>query len=202
MKTVAVVPVKGLTETKGRLAGELFPQERSVLTLETLAHVIGAIQASGAVDELAVITPDGEELDLPGSVRVIIQKGTGLNNSLEEGRDWATESGADALLIAFADLPLLLPSDVASMVHMAAEPGTVVLAPDRHRQGTNLLLTHPVRLAQFSFGQESYARHNELNRARGAEVRSYFAEGTAVDIDTPDDLALLGVRAWGLGVGC
>ncbi|MDQ6693925.1 MAG: 2-phospho-L-lactate guanylyltransferase [Chloroflexota bacterium] len=202
MKTVAVVPVKGLAETKGRLAGELYPQERSVLTLETLAHVLGAIQASGVIDHVAVITPDAEELDLPSTVHIIKQTRNGLNNLLEQGRQWAEQMRADALLITFADLPLLTPGDVAAMVAMGEERNTVVLAPDRHKQGTNMLLTHPVQLAQFSFGENSYSRHKELNRAQADAVESYFSDGTSIDIDTPDDLALLGVRVWGLGVGC
>ncbi|MDQ3929730.1 MAG: 2-phospho-L-lactate guanylyltransferase [Chloroflexota bacterium] len=191
MKTVAVVPIKSLLQAKSRLAGMLTPTERAGLAREMLALVLDAIQQSGVIAGVAVISPRPEELHLPPGVTPLLQMEEGLNALLEQGRDWATAQGADALMLAFADLPLLLPTNIQSIVPIAKSPNTVVLAPDRHEQGTNLMLLHPPALIPFSFGPNSYDAHRAAALAAGARLEVYRSCGTALDIDTPDDLACL-----------
>jgi 2-phospho-L-lactate/phosphoenolpyruvate guanylyltransferase len=191
MKTFAMIPVKGLHNAKTRLASVLSPQERGDLVGEMLAHVLGALRASGAIDSIAVVSQQQGELDLPPFVSVIQQTEQGLNNLLEQGRAWAEAGSADALLVLFADLPLLAPQDIAAMVHEGENTGTIVVAPDRHGSGTNALLSHPVELAQFAFGPSSFEAHVALAKSVGAQVRVYHSAGTELDIDTLDDLARL-----------
>lgn len=191
MRTVAVVPVKSLRESKSRLAGALSPEERASLTLGMLGHVLWAVERSGIVSGIAVISPEPGRLALPSGVICIEQARIGLNNLLEQGREWAIAEGADALMVVFADLPLLSPQDVADVVHLGRSAGTVVLVPDRHGQGTNLMLAHPVSIARFAFGADSYTRHQTEASRAGAHVQTYTSGGTALDIDTPDDLLCL-----------
>ncbi len=169
----------------------LTPTERAGLAREMLALVLDAIQQSGVIAGVAVISPRPEELHLPPGVTPLLQMEEGLNALLEQGRDWATAQGADALMLAFADLPLLLPTNIQSIVPIAKSPNTVVLAPDRHEQGTNLMLLHPPALIPFSFGPNSYDAHRAAALAAGARLEVYRSCGTALDIDTPDDLACL-----------
>jgi 2-phospho-L-lactate guanylyltransferase len=115
----------------------------------------------------------------------------GLNNLLEQGRDWAVEAGADALLTIFADLPLLAPEDISQMAAEAGELNTVVLAPDRHHCGTNAMLSHPPAAARFAFGPSSLDAHLALAEAAGAAVRIFSTPGLSLDIDTLDDLGYL-----------
>ena len=191
MKTVAVIPVKGLHNAKTRLATVLSPQERGALVGEMLSHVLDALRASGVIDSIAIVSQQRDELDLPPYVAVIPQTRQGLNNLLEEGREWAQTEGADALLVLFADLPLLTPQEIASMVREGESTGTIVLAPDRHGSGTNALLSHPVGLAHLAFGPSSFEAHMALAKSAGAHVRVYRSAGTELDIDTLDDLAWL-----------
>jgi 2-phospho-L-lactate guanylyltransferase len=189
VKTVAVVPVKSLREAKSRLSGALTPQERATLTHDLLDHVLGAIYESGAVDAVGVISPDFYGLSLPLWVVPIEQTKQGLNGLLEHGRAWAISEGADALMVIFADLPLLAPGDIRNIIELGKPGGTVVLAPDRHGQGTNIMLSHPVELARFAYGPHSFQAHQTLAREAGAYVEIYDSPGTALDIDTPDDIA-------------
>jgi 2-phospho-L-lactate guanylyltransferase len=188
MKTVAIVPLKRLSEAKGRLAGALTGQARAELAREMLGHVLEAILMSECVHVTAVISPE-EELQLPPGVTLIEQKGSGLNNILEQGRRWAIEQGADALLIVFADLPRLSAAEIKEMVESGSEPKTIVLAPDRRGEGTNALLSNPPSLARFHFGSHSYARHLRSAARAKAHAITYTAPGTTLDIDTPEDLA-------------
>jgi len=80
---------------------------------------------------------------------------------------------------------------VAALLALAERPPVAVLAPDRHGTGTNALLLRPPAALPFAFGVGSLARHRAVARARGLLSRSYDAPGTALDLDTPADLAEL-----------
>ena len=189
MKTVAVVPVKSLQETKSRLASALSPEERSALTLSMLNHVLATIRESGVISSIGIVSPNSAELQLPDDIAVIEQTRSGLNNHLEEGREWAISNGADALMIIFSDLPLLTPDDIRAIIDIGEVKGTVVLAPDRHGGGTNIMLTHPASLSTFAFGQGSYHKHRAQTLAEDCRIETYISDGTSLDIDTPEDLS-------------
>jgi 2-phospho-L-lactate guanylyltransferase len=191
VRTVAVVPVKRLSEAKSRQASILSPEERALLALDLLTHVLDILLASPEIEAVAVISPRPEELHLPPGVTQIVQEREGLNELLEQGREWAVERRADALLILFEDLPLLSLGDISRIAQMGEKRGTIVLAPDRHGSGTNALLSHPVTLARFAFGPGSFDAHRRSATKSGAMVQVYRSAGTGLDIDTPDDLDYL-----------
>ena len=191
MKIAAIVPVKSLAEAKSRLAGELSPTQRAELARAMLSHVLEVVIQSREVSSLAVISPNPGEIVLPPGVTSIKQDRHGLNNLLEQGREWALREGADAIMVIFADLPLLSPFDISGMVRLGQPRDSVVLAPDGRRVGTNVLLAHPVALARFAFGPDSYAKHTMLHQQVGAVIKIYSSTGTSLDIDTPDDLSYL-----------
>ena len=189
MKTLAVVPVKSLQEAKSRLTAALSPEERSALTLNMLNHVLATITESGVISKIGIVSPNSAELQLPKDIAVIEQMRSGLNNHLEEGREWAISNGADALMIIFADLPLLTPDDIRAITNIGKARGTLVLAPDRHGGGTNIMLTHPASLSTFAFGQGSYQKHRAQTLPDRSRIKTYISKGTALDIDTPEDLS-------------
>lgn len=191
MKTVAVVPVKRLQEAKTRLAEALTPEQRAALTLEMLHHVLGTISRSGVVDVVAVVGPTAEGLELPPNIIHVKQTIPGLNHALGQGKEWAIARGAEAFMVVLGDLPLVTPDDITSIVQLGSVDRTVVLAPDRHNAGTNIMLVHPVSMARFAFGVESYPKHIRLHREAGARVETYVSPGTAFDIDTQEDLKFL-----------
>ncbi|CAA9553710.1 MAG: hypothetical protein AVDCRST_MAG19-1042 [uncultured Thermomicrobiales bacterium] len=202
---VAVVPIRGLASGKTRLAGELPPEAREALTRRMLRGVVGAALASGAVDAVAVVSPDPATLALaaeldPAAVPLAQDMAVpGLNPAIAAGRDWALGWGAATLLVLFGDLPLLVGHDVRRLLSPAAP---VVLAPDRHGAGTNALVLRfdapdAVRF-RFGFGAGSCPRHAAEAARLGLSVAISTAPGTAFDLDTPEDLrALLEAEAWG-----
>ena len=206
-RVVAVVPVRGLRTGKTRLAGDLPPDAREALTRRMLRHVILAALGSGVVDAVAVVSPDPEALALaeaitPGRVVPLPQDPTmpGLDAAVSLGREWAHARGAGGALVLFGDLPLLTGEDVR---HLVEREAPVVLAPDHHGTGTNALL---LRLGddadgalafRFRFGPGSYARHVAEARRLGLRVETSLGDGTAFDLDTPEDWrALIGTGRW------
>lgn len=191
MKVAAVVPVKSLVQAKSRLAGALTPQERVTLMLGMLWHVLDAIAQSDGVESMGVISPDADLPALPHGALRIEQPEPGLNKGLERGREWAVAQGADTLLVLFADLPLLSHEEIAEMISLCREEGTVVLAPDRHGTGTNAMLARPPSIARLAFGRDSFAAHISLHEEVGVLIKTYSSPGTSIDVDTPEDMAYL-----------
>jgi len=192
VRTIAIVPIKALTATKTRLAAALDPPDRAALTLRVLGGVLAALDTPGIAERL-VVTPDAAVLQAAqaaGATR-LRQDGEGLNEGLAQGRAWARAAGAEAILIVLGDLPLLGRDDVAALLALADRPNVAVFAPDRHGTGTNALLLRPPDALPFAFGVDSLARHRAGAQARGLLSRSYDAPGTALDLDTPADLAEL-----------
>lgn len=185
----AVVPVKDLRGTKSRLAPVLDPAARAGLTLYMMGRVVTRALEAG-VDAVGVVSPDPIVLDeaLKRGATPLAQKSRGLNPALEEGRLWATENGASALLVLPADLPLIEAEDVTEVLAGAAG-APVVVAPDGARSGTNALLLRPPNALPFLFGPESFEAHLGAARDRGAESRVCENGHLSFDLDTAGDLA-------------
>jgi 2-phospho-L-lactate/phosphoenolpyruvate guanylyltransferase len=194
----AVVPVKDLAGTKSRLTPILNPGARAGLTLYMMGRVVSALRAAG-VENVGVVSPDRIVLDEArerGAVP-LRQESRGLNPALDEGRRWATERGASALLVLPADLPLIEPEDVRAVLDEAGDGPSVVISPDRARAGTNALLLKPPDALPFAFGVGSYEAHRRAANERGLDLRTCERPHLAFDLDTAGDLARLeeqGVR--------
>ncbi len=196
-QTVAMVPVRGLSTGKTRLAGVLDAEARTSLTIRMLRTVICAAITSVAVDRVAVISPDPAALSLarqidPRVVAMVQEEATpGLNAAVTAGRRWAIERGARRFLVLFGDLPLLTASEVRTL---AARQEAVVLATDRHGRGTNALaigLNEPGAAAfRFGFGPDSLAHHRAEAERLGLSVVTFNQTGTTHDLDTPADLMI------------
>jgi 2-phospho-L-lactate guanylyltransferase len=190
---LAALPLKAFTAAKGRLDGLLEPSARAGLSRAMAERVAAACVAGGAA--VVVVTPD------PGvaawawglGLEVLAEPpGGGLNGAAAAA---AAEAGRRARpwCIVHADLPLLTPALVGAFT-AALGPRTAVLAPSR-QGGTNLLAA-AVPLG-FAYGPRSFGRH--LAAARGLERRVMVTTGTALDLDTPEDLrgaAALPGGAW------
>lgn len=184
-----VVPVKDLRGTKSRLAPVLYPAARAVLTLYMMGRVVTRALEAG-VDAVGVVSPDPIVLDeaLKRGATPLVQNSRGLNPALEEGRLWATQNGASALLVLPADLPLIEPEDVLAVLAGAAS-APVVVTPDGARSGTNALLLRPPDVLPFLFGPESFEAHLRAAGDRDVEVRVCENGHLSFDLDTAGDLA-------------
>lgn len=184
-----VVPVKDLRGTKSRLAPVLDPAARAGLTLYMMGRVVTRALEAG-VDAVGVVSPDPIVLDeaLKRGATPLVQNSRGLNPALEEGRLWATQNGASALLVLPADLPLIEPEDVLAVLAGAAS-APVVVTPDGARYGTNALLLRPPDVLPFLFGPESFEAHLRAAGDRDVEVRVCENGHLSFDLDTAGDLA-------------
>jgi 2-phospho-L-lactate guanylyltransferase len=185
------VPVKARSAGKQRLAAALPGELRTTLIRTMLARVLGVLDATPGIERVLVISPDRDQL--PPSVPVFADAGTGLNAALEASLAQLPDA-VQRLLIVSADLPLLESADLAALMAAAGAEG-IALAPDHAGTGTNALFLRLPSTFRFQFGAGSFLRHVSEAARLGAPAVTVARPGLAFDIDEPADLARL--RAMG-----
>lgn len=182
-----LIPCKGFARGKTRLAGVLTPDQRAQLCAALFLHTLGQALATGA--RVAVVSEDAEVARLARAqgALAVPDPGGGLNAALTEG---ASVLGGDAPLML---LPVDLPGITAAS--LAALPLTkgVTLVPDRHNDGTNLMLLSPDARRNFrlAYGANSLVRHCRLARDLSLALLIWRDPVLALDLDTPADLDAL-----------
>lgn len=188
-----VVPIGELEGAKSRLGATLDAEERHDLAERLARRTIEAALATPGVEETLVVTPDDEvrEIALALGARPIRQRGFGLNEGLRQARDEAIAAGADALVILPIDLPGVTPDALAEIVAAIRSVGgpRVVVVPDRHGRGTNVLAVAPPDAIPFCFGGDSRNAHARNAREAGADLVELDGP-LRLDLDTPEDLLL------------
>lgn len=191
----AIVPVKPLRRGKSRLASVLSQEERAALNTRLLAHTLDTLSEIPEIEHVLVVSRDQAALALARDhgARTVQENGTPqLNLALARATIVAKHYATQGVLVVPADLPLITPEDVKVMLARAVDPPVVVLAPDRHRQGTNALLVCPVGLIDYDFGPGSFERHCSRAERAGARLEIIDLPSLALDVDLPEDLEMVG----------
>lgn len=184
-----IIPIRGRAGSKSRLSGSFSPAARERLVRGMGEAVLDAVLDSDVASQVILVTRDpvfAQQIIGPRTgVRIVHQSSRfpGLLGAIDMGRDSAISTST---LVLFGDLPAITASDVRAL---AANPHRVVIAPDRHRVGSNAVLVRddPDGEFRFQFGESSYARHiAEANRLEWS-VGGVERPGTAMDLDTIDD---------------
>ncbi|MEJ2411028.1 MAG: 2-phospho-L-lactate guanylyltransferase [Novosphingobium sp.] len=180
MSWTAVVPLKQGEDPKSRLSAILSPSDRIALSVHMARRVIEALRASASIDQILLFSPIAPPALM--DVEWCADKGPGLNDGLDRLRRKLAER---PVLVIHGDVPLAGAADIEAMVRGAGERGHS-LAPDRHDAGTNAVALMPGQVLSFAFGRDSFARHR-ANAPHAALIRR---PGLAIDVDTPEDLAI------------
>ena len=184
-----------LARAKTRLQAHLDVTERAQLIHDTLRHTVHALQVSGVVQRIVLVTRDAQVMTWAHAWKVDVIQETeqtaGLNGALREARQ-SLCTGAEALLILPGDMAWLEAEDVRAMVQLAAsiDGPLVLIAPDRHEQGTNALLLRPPGVIDFAFGPNSAQLHTTHAQSTGATLLWYRSSSISLDVDELSDLHL------------
>lgn len=196
MKTriLAVIPVKNLSSTKSRLRPVLSLSERQALTLHILSRTIQTLKSSDKVQCILVLTPDDRVLSFAKGLSVIGLKydGKGLNLALRQATRWGIDQGFEAILILPCDIPFLNSEDIKTILGMGVKgERVVVIAPNEGKNGTNALFVKPPGILRYSFGIDSFTRHQEYAFAQHLKVRVYSSLSIGFDLDDPEQYRFL-----------
>lgn len=189
MKYHALVPVKALDEVKSRLATHLTLQQRQMLVLDMLHHVIQALRQSELLDSISVVSPDERVLRQARlwGVQTLVEEQPGHNEALYAAALREKQADITGLLTISADLPLLHPNDIRTFIGQP-EHYSVVLAASRDRTGTNAILMRPPLVLPYLFGPNSLQRYQQTARNMRVSSIVFNNIGLALDVDTIDDL--------------
>jgi 2-phospho-L-lactate guanylyltransferase len=175
-----LIPVKAFHEAKVRLAPALDPRARARLARAMAATVV---RAAGGLPTWVVC--DDEEVAAWATdvgTEVLWRPGLGLNGAVTDGVAALAGLGVERAVVAHADLPHALD------VTWAARTEGVVLVPDRHDDGTNVVALPTGCGFTFAYGPGSFRRHEAAAHSLGLAVQVVRDERLMWDIDVPDDL--------------
>jgi FO synthase len=191
----AVIPVKRLSQAKQRLGGVL-KEHREEFARALACRTIQTVMDSQQFDGVLVVTPDPVvALDARAYGAVAIDDGGGsLNFACSLGCRSAIERGAQFCALIPADLALLTPERLASLVagyfdlYSRTGPKSVGLVRCKEFTGTNLIFVGHQQEFTPAFGPDSFAEHM---RGAGEHAHELACKEAAFDIDTADDFHAL-----------
>jgi 2-phospho-L-lactate guanylyltransferase len=177
---VVVVPVKAFAQAKMRLAPVLGPDERAELARKMAARVLAAARPLPVV----VVCDDADVAEWAQKLgaRVLVEPGLGLNGAVQTAFAQLGDEGWQRLVVAHGDLPL------ATNLGWLADAEGIVLVPDRHEEGTNVISLPTGCAFAFAYGPGSFARHQQEARRTGLAWRVVHDAELAWDVDFPDDM--------------
>jgi len=115
------------------------------------------------------------------------QSKPGLNSAVQAGIS-ATQS-FERVMIVHSDLPL--PRRLRDLFDTTVTNNTVSIVPDRHHDGTNVLIIPSGAQFECHYGAKSFTAHVAEATRLGLPLQIIEDDELALDIDTPDDLAAL-----------
>lgn len=191
MSVWAIIPVKPLNRSKTRLAPVLSPEERQKLAETMFRHVLETVRMTHNILGTLVISRDSRALAIARDygARTVQESGAPeLNGALARATQVLVRWHVRAILVLPADLPLIAPDDLASIVRMGDSDRSVVLATDQHGDGTNAMFMRPPGLIPYAYGIGSFERHYQMAVEAGADVQVYRSDRMMLDVDLPSDL--------------
>ena len=167
------------TQPKTRLDPILDAGERTALARAMLGDVLGALLAAGHDPAVVATAPVELAADTVDGVPVVVD-----DRRLSAAVN-ARLGGTDPVGVLVADLGLVTPEAVASLVAAAAD-ADVAIAPGRGGGTNGLVVAHPD--FRVDFHGVSVRDHLTAARAVGAETRVVDSMRLATDVDEPADL--------------
>ena len=191
----AVVPIKETSDAKRRLAGVLCAARRQEFALAMFEDELATLTGVRELGSIVVVTVD------PAAAAIAARYGARVSNAgAREGHTGAVtatarELAAEAMLTLPGDIPLVEADDIRQLIDVhrhatgrGARAFTIVPAWDE--RGSNAILCSPAAAVPLRFGADSFLPHLAAARRCAIEPTVARMPRIALDVDTPDDLAL------------
>ncbi len=189
-----LIPVKDLSQAKQRLATLMAPEERQQLAWVMLEMTLAAAARVCNADRVAVVTlyqPAIALAEAYGMEVLLESQQLSESASVDFGSRAVKQRGASAVLRLPIDLPLITTEDIEAIFAHSLPAPSAVLVPSRDGTGTNAILRSPADVFPSYFGPGSLARHLRAAAQVQAQTRVIHLPRIALDIDGPEDIAVL-----------
>ncbi len=188
-----ILPLKGLSPVKSRLASLISPDQRTGLMKAMVSDVLAAAERCPDVAGVLLVSRDPEISELAarfGADVLSHEKDEDLNSAVQAGSQFLFDKGIERALILHGDIPLTAAVDLSRLIEKGRHCD-LLLQPCRHGQGTNVMLTSLPARIPFLYGPGSFQRHVEAARRAGLDIAITDTSGMALDINSADDLLTL-----------
>ncbi|SDQ96433.1 2-phospho-L-lactate guanylyltransferase [Pseudovibrio sp. Tun.PSC04-5.I4] len=193
-QTLVVVPMKDLSRAKTRLSDHLDSNQRAEVAAElfvqTLTFLMAAQQQSGVPFDIAVVTSSvdiAEYVNTQGLHLIFEGFETGLNEALSFAASWAIERSYTTLCVLPADIAAPDISEFDRLLGLRPSAKSVVLCPALD-YGTNVLIATPPDAIEFTYGSNSFLKHQTQAAARNIDCVIAPSSPFSKDVDRMEDL--------------
>ena len=184
-----IIPIKAFHQAKERLSDLLTPAERFILAKLCAQKVLNASVGY----QIFVVCDDQEVAEWARlqNANIVWQTSVGLNNAVNDGVAAVRARNFDLAMIVHSDL--LLATGFSHLLN-DCEPQTlttsITIVPDRHEDGTNVMVVPTATDFEFAYGRNSFIEHQKIAKNCNLTVRIIHDRYLSVDIDTVQDLDL------------
>ena len=188
-RTIAIViPVKSQAP-KRRLSPLLNSRQRRQLQLAMLEDTLQAVARVKRTRHTYIVSSDRDILKFAGRFgagSIAEDSDRGVNAAVEGA--FSRLSNYAGWLVMPADLPMIRPVDIRTVVGLYRMGSPVVIAPSEDFGGTNLLLMGRGSRIPLHYDDDSFNKHVSEMTYRGVPFAVYYSENVAHDIDTTRDV--------------
>ncbi len=176
---VVLIPIRSFSDAKSRLTGAMSSADRQSLAVAMAGAVVSAAHdlPVWVVTDDSTVAGWAEGL---GAEPLMVDR-DGLTESVAAAVSVASERGYRRAMVAHADLPH------ADDLRIVDGPG-LAIAPDRHRDGSNVMSVPTDAGFRFAYGPGSFDLHLAEAGRLGIPVKVIDAPDLAWDVDDPEDL--------------
>jgi 2-phospho-L-lactate guanylyltransferase len=188
-----LVPIKDLRGAKQRLMPILSPEERVQLARAMAEDVFDALVPFASDPGVAVVSGDmwaSQQAKARKFTIILDDVQMGESAAIEMATSFCLNNGTDYSVVFPADIPLISADEIREVL-AAIPPRGCVVVPAGDGRGTNGILRRPADLIPLRFGNDSLLPHLAAARATGHPLEIRNLPGIALDVDRPEDLALL-----------
>jgi 2-phospho-L-lactate guanylyltransferase len=114
----------------------------------------------------------------------------GETSAIDMATSFCVNTGSEFSVVFPADIPLISTTEIEEVLGAKPRKGCVIV-PAGDGRGTNGILRCPADLIPLRFGYDSLLSHLAAARGTGHELIIRELPGIALDVDRPEDLALL-----------
>lgn len=191
----AVVPIKETGDAKQRLAPVLGTARRQELALAMFEDVLATLARVRELAGIIVVTAD------PAAGAIASRYGARVSSDgARAGHTGAVAAAArqlaaDDMLTVPGDIPLVETDDIRNLLEAHGDAAcrdarAFIIVPARDERGSNAIVCSPAGAVPLTFGADSFLPHLAAATRCGIEPTVLRLPRVALDIDTPDDMAL------------
>ncbi|HEX9275540.1 MAG TPA: 2-phospho-L-lactate guanylyltransferase [Casimicrobiaceae bacterium] len=191
----AVVPIKETGDAKQRLAPVLGTARRQELALAMFEDVLATLARVRELAGIIVVTTDSAAGAIASRYGARVSSDGAREGHTGAVAAAARQLAADDMLTVPGDVPLVETNDIRQLLKAHGDATcrdgrAFVIVPARDERGSNAIVCSPAGAVPLTFSADSFLPHLAAAKRCGIEPTVLRLPRVALDIDTPDDMAL------------